>query len=69
MMCRAAIALSVLCWTNLGALARPHKRDVIEHCSKDVQKMKLNSDLSGHDMLKACEANGGIIPGKASGLG
>jgi hypothetical protein len=57
----ALLALPTL--TNSMALAAP-SRITISKCSHLVAKVRAGR--SCHDMLKACEANGGTIPGKSS---
>ena len=62
-MSAVTVALMVFCSTGFGAVAQTDSRDVVEHCSKAIHKMSLKTARARHDMLKACEANGGRIPG------
>ena len=57
------VALMVFFSTGFGAVAQTDNRGVIEQCSKAIQKMSLKTARARHDTLKACEANGGKIPG------
>ncbi len=62
---RAGAVLLLLAAGSSAAPARSPTRAVIAHCSLAVQHMKLkNANRRRHDLLRACEVNGGTIPGR-----
>lgn len=63
MISAVTVVFMVLFSTGFDVVAQTDNRDVIEHCSKAIHKMNPKTARARHNMLKACEANGGRIPG------